>query len=70
MENWLAADLAKANANRAAVPWIIALAHKAWCAFNAAHAAPARCARTSAASGGGGGASGSPGGVAATLTNP
>ena len=27
---WMAADLARANANRAAVPWIIAIAHKAW----------------------------------------
>lgn len=30
MINWLQADLAKANANRAAVPWVISLAHKAW----------------------------------------
>ena len=30
MENWLAADLAKANANRAAVPWVIGLGHKTW----------------------------------------
>jgi len=27
---WMAADLAKANANRAAVPWLVAIAHKAW----------------------------------------
>lgn len=26
----MVADLAKANANRAAVPWLIAIAHKAW----------------------------------------
>jgi hypothetical protein len=31
MINWLRADLAAANANRAAVPWLIAVAHKAWC---------------------------------------
>ena len=30
MVNWIKADLAKANANRAAVPWVIALGHKAW----------------------------------------
>lgn len=30
MLNFIQADLAKANANRAAVPWIISLAHKAW----------------------------------------
>lgn len=30
MMNWLKADLVKANANRATVPWIIALAHKMW----------------------------------------
>ena len=30
MVNWLRADLAAANANRAAVPWVIALAHKTW----------------------------------------
>ncbi len=30
MINWLKADLAKANANRAAVPWIISLSHKTW----------------------------------------
>ena len=30
MENWLRADLAAANANREAVPWVIALAHKSW----------------------------------------
>lgn len=30
MVNWLRADLAAANANRAAVPWIITLSHKAW----------------------------------------
>lgn len=28
--NWLKADLAAANANRAAVPWIVAAGHKAW----------------------------------------
>jgi hypothetical protein len=28
--NWLKADLAKANANRAAVPWIVVAGHKAW----------------------------------------
>lgn len=27
---WMKADLAKANANRAAVPWIISSGHKAW----------------------------------------
>jgi hypothetical protein len=27
---WLEADLAKANANRAAVPWIVGFAHKGW----------------------------------------
>jgi len=30
MVNWLKADLAAANANRAAVPWVIGLAHKTW----------------------------------------
>ena len=30
MLQWMEADLAKANANRAAVPWIISSAHKAW----------------------------------------
>ena len=30
MENWLRADLAAANADRAAHPWVIALAHKSW----------------------------------------
>jgi hypothetical protein len=28
MMNWLEADLAKANANRANVPWVVSLAHK------------------------------------------
>lgn len=28
--NWLRADLAKANANRASVPWIVAFGHKSW----------------------------------------
>ena len=28
--NWLRADLEKANANRANVPWIVAIGHKAW----------------------------------------
>jgi hypothetical protein len=28
--NWLKADLAKANANRARVPWIVAYGHKSW----------------------------------------
>lgn len=28
--NWLRADLAAANAARAAVPWVVALGHKAW----------------------------------------
>jgi hypothetical protein len=30
MMNWLKGDLVKANANRATVPWVIALAHKTW----------------------------------------
>lgn len=30
MVNWLIADLAKANANRGVVPWVIALSHKTW----------------------------------------
>ncbi len=30
MLNWLRADLAAANANRAAVPWVVALSHKTW----------------------------------------
>ena len=30
MVNWLKADLAAANADRAAVPWIVALGHKGW----------------------------------------
>jgi hypothetical protein len=30
MMNWLVADLAAANANRASVPWIVSLAHKAF----------------------------------------
>jgi hypothetical protein len=30
MTNWLIADLAKANANRGVVPWVIALSHKTW----------------------------------------
>ncbi len=29
MLKWLAADLAKANANRASVPWVVAHGHKA-----------------------------------------
>lgn len=28
--NWLKADLVKANANRAKVPWIVAFGHKSW----------------------------------------
>lgn len=28
--NWLKRDLAKANANRAAVPWVVAMAHKSY----------------------------------------
>ena len=30
MMNWLVADLATANANRASVPWIVSLAHKSF----------------------------------------